>query len=561
MKEFFKNVIRSKWVALLFVFVIVTFYLMNVFVPFFSDDIEYMYHPGANGYEKYQHFSDVIKDTYISYFYNNGRLLCSFLIILYSGVLGDVWFNVINTITFVLMIFFIGYYTIPKGTENKLGSWIIIILSFYIFTQGNRTYCLYYWGAGAGTYIVSGLVSIVYMILLRKLSQEKQASLLTYFLLMIVGFILGFEHEMLAFALSGATFLYYAFHRKEITRPLVVFYIAFVIGFIINAMSPAILERGGLDKGTPTISTMWAFMVKNMIEAKAFYLLILCIVVAKFKGVRIYDFIHKNILPFWALVLSFFPLMFTGQGGRALFGVEFFSIVLMSSLVCQMYNKDRKLHQPKWSMILTCLFVLYFSTVTYESYKKWNMIRDVMGNYFKSPNETQYFEAYKGTPLTDYYSIDLANFFGNYGTRVRMQDVKQVEYGQKSAKLIQAVPSLNALKIIQDCSENLNPSYKIPGDMEAYDYPELDFLLIQCDSIKLQKVYDHKIEKKIHLSFLPQFSFASKNSHKYMFEINDDDLKYKYLMIKKSFSGLKYDNISISKEKCPREGVRRIKGA
>lgn len=560
MKSFLRSILQSKWVVFLLLVAFIMFYVMNVFVPFFNDDIDYMYHPTANGYERYQHFSDVFKDTYISYFFNNGRLLCSFLIILYSGVLGDFLFNIINTVTFVLMILLIGYYSIPKGMEKKLDCWVVILLSFYIFTPGNRTYCLYYWCAGAGTYVVSGLVSIIYLLLVRNLSKRSGLSILKYALLVITGVCFGLEHEMLAFALCGATFLYYAFHRKEITRPLFVFYVAFVVGFLINALSPAILSRGGLDNGSIRLSNMFAFLAKNLLEAKALYLFVLFLVIGKFKGVKLKTFIKENMLVFWALLFSFVPLMFTGQGGRVVFGVEFFSIILMSNLVGQIGVKNRKTQLYRWSFYVSCLFVLYFSVVTYESCKKWTAINQVVDNYFHSPTETQRFDVYTGTALTDYYSIDMANFFGNIGTKTRFGDVKRVDFGSKTSKAIQAIPSLEVEKIIENCGEKLDEKYLIPGDMEVYDYPQLGFLLIQCDSTKLRRVYDHKIGKKRHLSLIPAISQTTKNSHKYMYEIDNPDFKYRYLLLKKSFEMFEYDSIFIAEDKCPPEGIRRIKG-
>lgn len=544
---------KSKWIVILFIFVVAVFYMMNVFVPFFNDDIDYMYHPTENGYERYHSMSDVLKDTYISYFYNNGRLLCSFLAILYTGVLGDTIYNIFNTISFALIILLIGYYAIPRGKETYIDSWIIICLSFFIFTPGNRTYNIYYWGAGGGTYVVSGLVTIVYLLLVRYLSEKRKVSGISYSLLVLSGAIMGLQHEMFAFALSAATFVYYLINRGKITKPLVAFYVSFVFATIFNMLSPAILSRGGND--SVEISKMVGFLIKNLFEARILYLLIITAFISFFKKVSILDYIKDNLLVVFALCFSLIPLMFTGQGGRALFGIEFFSIILWCNLIGRMCRG-----RQRWSKALLLVFVVFFSVVTYESYKKWNIIENVMTKYYHSSNEFQYFEAYKGTPLTDHFSIDLGNFFGNYGTRVRMLDVKKVDYGKKEAKMIKAVPSLEALKIIRESFEILNQDYKIPGDMEAYDYPELDYFLIQCDSGKLCKVYNHKIEKKIHLSFLPQLSTSTKNSHKYMFEISDDDLKYHYLLIKKSSPLLVFDSIFISNDPCPEESIRRIKG-
>ena len=546
MKQFLKNIGDSRWVMIFLILVTVMIYLMNLIVPFFNDDLGYQYYQTTNG--KFEHYSSiwqVFHATYLSYFdglmADNGRLACTFFIRLYTGILGETAYDVINTIVFLFLILYIGYYCIPRGKEKFLECWVAIVGCLFIFTQGTRTFSLYYWAAGAGTYLWASIWVITFLLTLQWAMKHRQAAWWQYILLILGGTVCGLGHEMFSFALSASCFFYFLVHRNKITKPLAVLLIVFMIFSLINAFSPAIQARGGFSNGEFSLTFMGSVkrFFSNLIELKAFYIMLVCLYWFKRKEEGVWAYIRENSILFMALLFSFVPPLLFGSGGRALFGIEFFSILLLTKLI-----GTRELNNKIWSKVVTAIFFIYFGIVTYESYKKWDIVKEVVEKYYHSDSETQYFDVYSGTPLTDYYSIDMTVFLANELTRTRYGNVKRIEYGYPESVSLHAVPSKRALDIIRNSHEKLDARYKIPGNANAYDYPELDFLLLQCDSTQLEKFYAASTIKKRHLKCWPHLNYNTSSSHKYDSEINEPDLKYRYVLLRKSFPFMTYDEIS-----------------
>lgn len=84
-------------------------------------------------------------------------------------------------------------------------------------------------------------------------------------------------------------------------------------------------------------------------------------------------------------------------------------------------------------------------------------------------------------------------------TKERYGIVKGTEYGRPDAQALKAVPCAQLLTILDQCHEQLDDKYLIPGDLKAYNYPDLKFLVIQCNDAKLKKFYEGKTKKVRHL--------------------------------------------------------------
>lgn len=131
-------------------------------------------------------------------------------------------------------------------------------------------------------------------------------------------------------------------------------------------------------------------------------------------------------------------------------------------------------------------------------------------------------------------------------TKERYGIVKRTEYGHPNAQAINAVPCVQLLTILDNCHEQLDDKYLIPGDLKAYNYPELKFLVIQCNDAKLKKFYEGKTKKVRQLKLWPYKEFVTSSSHKYDCEVSNPKYKYKYILLQKSYPFMTYDDISLS---------------
>lgn len=366
---------------------IALFYAMNLIIPFFSDDLGYHFRSGLAGKEEYSSVFQVLADSVRGYWESAGRVVCTFFMRFYSGYLGEQLFNIFNTVMFAVLVFLIGLFCIPKRSRSSIAGWTTIFMFLYVLSTGEDE--LYYWGAGAGTYIVSAIMTMIYLLIFKKLSASNVNGLLQVFLILL-GFILAFQNEGFAFPLSVATLLYLAYHRHTLGKTLIFFSFAFMLGSVMNVCSPSTLARSASANGVFTgMSLLKAIFLRAYWVLPSLRLAYLTIILF-FTGLAVnrrktLTICKENRVLIVLFLFAMVPPMVAGQGGRATYFAEFFAGLFLTKVVSTYYYK----YSPLFVVIAICT-LLYFSAVAYYTDKQWRILRQVESQYYSGRNVVYY---------------------------------------------------------------------------------------------------------------------------------------------------------------------------
>lgn len=416
---------------------IALFYVMNLIIPFFSDDLGYHFRSGLAGKEEYSSIFQVIADSVSGYWETNGRVICTFFMRFYSGYLGETLFNILNTAMFAVLVFLIGSYCIPKKSRSFIAGWAVIFLFLYMLSTGKDE--LYYWGAGAGTYIISSVMTMTYLLVFRKLSVGNVNGWPSVILVSLVGFVLAFQNEGFAFPLSAMTLLYLIHHRHSIGKTLIVFSLAFMLGSVINVCSPSTLARSasanGIYAGESLLKTLFLKAYWVLPSLRIIYLTIVLVIAGLVVNKRKTLAICKENRALIAMSLLGLVLpMVAGQGGRATFFAEFFAGLFLTKAVSSYFYK----YSSVFVAIATCTF-LYFSVVAYYTDKQWRALRQVEAQYY-SGNNVVYYNRIFAPSCISRYIIDPIVFYQWHYVIDGYMKMRTFKEHSKTVPLLTAIP-------------------------------------------------------------------------------------------------------------------------
>ena len=349
-----------------FLVVAILFYLLNRFTPFpILDDAVYQYINGmiCNPERSYEPVSS-IKDAFISqiqdYQTANGRFIVHFIVQCFCGVWGIEIFRVANTLVFVLfcagLIKLIRFHFGLQPTDKYL---IIFSLFCLLPISGSLL-----WGAIA--YAVNYLwpsCAIVWLLYLYVNLQTKQDSspLILKICICLAAFIVGALQESFSIGISGALFLYYCFHLKELKGNIAWLVIGFWIGSCFLIFAPSNFLRVETTSNFNILGYLSRF-AHSIFDLKIFFLLllILCICYVKSKHICI-RFIQQHSLWFTAMLIN---ILFAGLVAytekRQMTSVELFSFILALMLLYTFFLDKVARYQNVISIIaITCVIILY----------------------------------------------------------------------------------------------------------------------------------------------------------------------------------------------------------
>ena len=436
MKHLLKVIFTNRGIVCILVCVLFLFFVMNGIIPHFSDDLIFQYRHEQFG-ERYSSVCQVIEDAVGSWTYFNGRIICTFFMRFYSGYLGENAFNIVNTCMFALMILLMALYVLPQKAQSNMMGWTLIFIVLFYLSTGEDY--LYYWGAGAGTYMISVILTLACLLIFKKLQNAENLRFGHSLCLGIIGFIMAFQHEVFAFTLSASFLFYLLLHREYINRAILVFCVCFLIGSLTNVLSPGILHRGALSSGYETMALTKQFIIRCLYvlpSLRLFYVLVISFFAMKMLGrITWKDFLGEYQLLFLCICFSIVPPLYASQGGRAVYATEFFSGLLLVNLFVTRLPIRRL---PSFFLFL--FSYAYFCLVAVYVNRQWNTIRHVADSYYQSPGQLQlyveneipvWFSRFVGN-LQDFYKWDYV--ISGY------QIVKEYDYGHKNAEAMIPVP-------------------------------------------------------------------------------------------------------------------------
>ena len=317
-----KGINRKYLLGSFLLMVCLIMWCLNYLTPLSSDDWTDFYVVR----DQIHSFGDIIKSQYVLYTTLNGRIIPHFIIQLCDILLGKGLFNIVNAIMLLVFLYAIAInVTDDRKQYYKIFSAAFILLFFLMpgFDLG------FLWLCGACNYLWIATMLLFFHFALEKKRFESKISLV---LLFLYGIVCGWTNEALVLGLAGAYFIYYATHRKELTRQKAIMLAGFFIGTVLLVSSPGSIQRAfsvgySRDRSLHSI----AHYLVDMDNLRIFFLTIAAVIIMAWRGHLQFKRWFKTELVFiLAVVITFaFVIYTTYDSDHSRIGIETFSLVLL----------------------------------------------------------------------------------------------------------------------------------------------------------------------------------------------------------------------------------------
>ena len=220
------NIIKNRelfWLDYIAIAIIVIAFFVISYCGFFMGDDVYMNYGVST-------LSGVLEHTKMFYLTYGGRLFSVASQYLFSGVLGNsrIWFVVVNTMFFVLLIMTCGR-LIEASKEKYVFSLLLFALLFwFLCPEPGQTL---FWTAGSTTYLWANTLAFVFLLFFQKYKDDDFRPWGKLGLFMM-SFFAATEFITCA-SICGAFVVYYAFHIKKFKRNVVPFVVGFALGSMV----------------------------------------------------------------------------------------------------------------------------------------------------------------------------------------------------------------------------------------------------------------------------------------------------------------------------------------
>ncbi len=263
---------RLPWQALLLLFA-VPFLIRNLLLPMLADDFSYAFiwdgeHMGnlmddIGERERVDSLHDILVSQWSHYFTWGGRTP-SMLCIQFFAWVGKVWFDIANTIVFVLLMLTLYWLAVGSivspGRHKGVFLWVMVCMLFGVIDYPSTML----WMTGACVYLWTGLWECLFLLFLsvecRVLNVEfattipspngptvANSKLYTLNSTLILPFALlaGWSEEAgsLVTLLLTAYLLFVSWRRGQLTRWMVVAFVFLLIGTCLLMLAPGSIHR------------------------------------------------------------------------------------------------------------------------------------------------------------------------------------------------------------------------------------------------------------------------------------------------------------------------------
>lgn len=400
-----------------FVIVLIGFYLLYRFSIFTSDDYYYRFISGMNGgingeYIPVESFADAIKSNMHDYMHFNGRFIIHTITSYFCGVLGVNIFRIINSIVFVLLIAGLIKLVRSEFGYNKTDKYIILFLLFIFMPVPGNIFLGHI--AMVTNYLWTACAIIYFVLLYNKINKNKiNYNATINILLFITGLIIGSLQESFTIGISGALFLYYCFHIKELRGSIAWLVIGFWIGTCIVTLAPGNFERLTVVSSNNRFAGLLKYMSQFahlIFDTKLLLSYLLVSIILYFKNKEfLTTFSKKNNFYLIVILLNSIVAIIIYAGKRQLTCIELFSLILWIKLIYSFFfvfceNKSRTIN----IIISLALMLLYIPIyqdrqINYEDVKELQNMKSQNG-IFIHKNISNYIENISNHKITFNYA-------------------------------------------------------------------------------------------------------------------------------------------------------------
>lgn len=397
-----------KWILLFLLSLVTLFFLINEQVPFFSDDINWIGSLETNNFSGF--VESVINRQVNVWLTENGRAM-NHLLWQITVANGDLCYDVFISVVFVFYLWSAISLAAIRFVWSSLFLWSIAAFSTLYLSPASSSN--FYWAAGGCHYLWPAMLSIVYLILLKK-SCINKFSIIKLTFLSFFSFIAGWTHEIFALPISFALFcmiIYNICKGKHLSKQHFCLIIPFWLGALLIVVSPGTIARIAGNGGAEGATFLSALLAKAVTSFKIFrygrcfyVLLALLIYLALSKKKSLVEFVKDNVFLCLCCLGSLGIVVILGVGGRAVWGVEVFSLLIIIKWVNSVLeHSDKSAVWNKIGAVLAVIIIVHQACLIKPFKESWDTYRAVVEQTKQSDFEgTASMEQWKSdNPLID----------------------------------------------------------------------------------------------------------------------------------------------------------------
>lgn len=240
---------RMPWQAVLLVFA-VPFLVRNLLFPMLGDDFSYAFiwdgeHWGnlmddIGPRERIDSVADILVSQWSHYFTWGGRTPSMLFIQLFAW-LGKVWFDLANTLVFVLLMLVLYWLAMGRivspGRHKGTFLWVMVCMLFGVLDYPSTML----WMTGACVYLWTGLWECLFLLMIRTTPHNMERSWGACLLALLAGW--SMETGGMATVLLTACFLYMYWRQGLLRRWMVWSFVFLFIGFCLMMFAPGSFQR------------------------------------------------------------------------------------------------------------------------------------------------------------------------------------------------------------------------------------------------------------------------------------------------------------------------------
>ena len=410
---YLKKIGISAPIAIILLLITLTFWFQNRAVPFYADDYAWI------NVLSHDSFASDVVSWWSNLNFNPtscGRLTCH-IAVQFLLEFGESFFDFANTLLFLSVLLLTALFCFSKQHLTSYLPWLLILLSFLYFVPQSKT--LFFWGSGSANYLLTTVLVLIFFFLFE---QSRNYKIVATLFVSLYAFCVGWSHEIFSLPIACALFVMFVLYWRHYSVQQYVIGFAFICGSVILFLSPGSLNRFlGQEDGCGDLSQL---IFQHLITAFKIYrdgvwfyvvvaLILVCLCVNRSLLVSV---LKENLFFFLCWGASVCMMVILGHGGRALWGVELFSFVLVCRIL-DLYIDKFSLLVDKVAMLLCCIIVIHRVLLIPAYFESWNTYREA---------EILAMNANKGEtiPIDDWHSeLAFIDAFVEHPYELMMRDI------------------------------------------------------------------------------------------------------------------------------------------
>ncbi len=323
-----------------FIFVAITFWLLDQFSISVGDDLGYMFTDTTlhkcDG-KLITSVEECLSTQLNHYFTTNGRFFVHFTTHIFIALAGLNIFRIFNALMFsFLWLFIVKFIRINNDDENEF-CFLLILFLLWIFIPDIGTTALSL-VAYAINYLWTAVLYLGYILLLKKYNKKNltfKSNSWKYIILSLLSIFVGSLHESYNIPIGISLFILSIKYFKHINTLIFTMIISFFIGASIEIFAPGnfshAIQGGGFS--IENILRKSTLLSEELLLSSINFLFVLLLILFIFSRDTFKKIFHENIFFIIVIVVSLIFALFTFTSARQIFCPSICAIIIIGRIL------------------------------------------------------------------------------------------------------------------------------------------------------------------------------------------------------------------------------------